>query len=170
MPIEQVPSLIDFSTLQFVNFKESALEKTQGMTSSLIRDPATAIDIVFNGTLTTNGVYVSSEWNTHQLGFRFDNEEDQKALEGIYQVFSSFALEDWDEKHIIKDDCMWFKLKMDKSKNYTFSSNIKFNAKKPTETELTQGDKITIVATPNAYFNHSNKSYGIFFTVKRITV
>ncbi len=171
MPVfEIVPSLVEYEKLELFQYSKEKLESGTKIESIAIREPTSVVDMIFNGTLTTNGIFVSDQFNTHSLGFKFDNPEDQKSIVKLFEVFDTLPLEKWEEKEFIKNDSIWFKLKMDKKNAYTFTSNVKLNAKKPSEANLVTGEKITIVANPRAYFNHDQQVYGISFTVKRVTI
>lgn len=168
--IESLPTAIDYEKLEVFNYNDEKLQSGQKIESLPIREPSTVVDLVFNGTLVSNGIFVSEQYNTHSIGFKFNEEEDQKAILKLFDVFEDLSLEQWAEKEFLKNDTIWFKLKIDKKNSYAFTSNIKLNPKKPSEANLVSGEKITVVANPRAYFNHDEKCYGISFTVKRITI
>lgn len=168
--IESLPSVVEYEKLELFQYNANKLQNGSKIESIPIRETTTVVDIVFNGTLVTNGIFVSDQYNTHSLGFKFDNEEDQKAIVRLFEVFDTLPLEDWEEREFLKNDSIWFKLKVDKKNAYAFSSNVKLNAKKPSDANLVSGEKISIVANPRAYFNHDDKLYGVSFTVKRVTI
>ena len=168
--IEITPTAVDYEKLELFQYSQEKLQKGSSIESIAIREPATVVDVIFNGTLLTNGIFVSDQYNTHSLGFKFENEEDQKSIVRLFEVFDKLSLEEWEEKEFLKNDSIWFKLKMDKKNAYAFTSNVKLNAKKPSEANLVSGEKISIVANPRAYFNHDQKVYGISFTVKRVII
>lgn len=168
--IESLPSVVEYEKLELFQYNANKLQNGSKIESIPIRETTTVVDIVFNGTLVTNGIFISDQYNTHSLGFKFDNEEDQKAIVRLFEVFDTLPLEDWEEREFLKNDSIWFKLKVDKKNAYAFSSNVKLNAKKPSDANLVSGEKISIVANPRAYFNHDDKLYGVSFTVKRVTI
>lgn len=171
MPIiESLPSAVEYDQLELFQYNQQKLDAGTKIESIPIREPTTVVDLIFNGTLVTNGIFVSEQYNTHSLGFKFDDVKDQEAIVRLFQVFDKLSLEQWEEREFIKNDSIWFKLKVDKKNAYAFTSNVKLNAKKPSEANLVSGEKITIVANPRAYFNHDEKLYGISFTVKRVII
>lgn len=168
--IESIPTAVEYEKLELFQYNEEKLKNGSKIESIPIRESTTVVDLVFNGTLVTNGIFVSEQYNTHSLGFKFDNPEDQKAIMRLFEVFDKLPLEDWEEREFLKNDSIWFKLKVDKKNSYAFTSNIKLNPKKPSDSNLVSGEKLSIVANPRAYFNHDDKLYGVSFTVKRVTI
>lgn len=168
--IEVLPKDVDVSKLLVYNYSNEKLGSGSKIESIPIREATTVIDLVFQGTLVTNGIFVSDAYNTHSIGFKFDSEQDHQAIANLFQVFDTLDLVDWEEKEFLKNDTMWFKLKIDKKNSYAFTSNIKLNPKKPSEANLVSGERIVVVANPRAYFNHEEKVYGISFTVKRLSI
>lgn len=168
--IESLPQNVDYEKLELFQYTTQKLQNGVKIESIPIREPTTVIDLVFNGTLVSNGIFVSDQYNTHSLGFKFDDAQDQEAIVKLFEIFDGFPLEGWEEREFIKNDSMWFKLKIDKKNSYAFTSNIKLNPKKPSESNLVSGERVSIVANPRAYFNHDDKLYGVSFTVKRLTI
>jgi len=184
MPIiESTPADIEYEKLVLFQYSQKKFEDAQNLYDSLkskgekgiefasvpIREPNTVVQIAFNGVLVTDGIKVSEQFGNHQVGFSFSDPSDHEAIVGLYDVFKYPSLDDWEEKSFIKNDTIWFKLKVDKNA-YTFANNKKLNARKPGESNMVAGESISIIATPRAYFNFETKSYGISFTVNRFTV
>lgn len=170
MPIVELsPSDLDFEKLVIYQYNVTKLSNGSGLESIPIREPSTVVDIVFNGYLASSGIHVHDEYG-HSIGFKFETPEDQKAILNLFEVFEDYPLDDWTQTPFMKNDCIWFKLKMDKKNEYMFTSNLKLKAKKPTDANLVHGESISIVANPRAYFNHEKKTFGISFTVKRFSV
>jgi len=169
--IESTPTQVNYEQLELFQYNTQKFQSGSKIESIPIRESNTVVDIVFNGSLVTNGIFVSDQYGTHSLAFRFDNDEDAKAIVGLFHVFDSLPIEAWESREFMKgEDTIWFKLKLDKKNAYAFSCNIKLNGKKPSDANLVSGEKISIVANPRAYFNHDDKCYGISFTVKRLTI
>ena len=55
-----------------------------------------------NGETTTNGILVSSEYNTHSVGFKFDDADDLSWFENLDSLFEGMELEEWTFKEIVK--------------------------------------------------------------------
>ena len=87
--IESIPSVVEYEKLELFQYNANKLQNGSKIESIPIRETTTVVDIVFNGTLVTNGIFVSDQYNTHSLGFKFDNEEDQKAIVRLFEVFDT---------------------------------------------------------------------------------
>jgi len=169
MPIvELLPSAVDVDKLVIYQYDETKFAKGTKIESIPIREPSTVVDIVFKGTLASDGINVHDQFG-HSVAFRFSDPADLEAIQNLFKVFDSLPLEDWQEQSFVKGETIWFRLKMDKKNEYVFTSNLKLKAKKPTDANLVHGEEITIVANPRVYFNHDQKTYGISFTVKRFS-
>jgi hypothetical protein len=125
--------------------------------------------IVLNGQLSTDGIIVSTEYHTHSLGFKFEDDEDQEAFEEIYNIFKPLDLSEYEQKSIIKDDTIWLKCKFPKDKkDYNFKSNIKLNPKKPQDASFCEGQAVKVTGELKAYFNLEDKIYGLSFQMKAL--
>jgi hypothetical protein len=121
------------------------------------------VKLTLIGEVTSDGIVVSSEYNTHSLGFKFTDEEDLETLEQFMILFEKFNFsEEWTGKDFIKNDLLWIKLKFAKDKStYKFSSNIKLNPKKPADTPFRAYHPVELLVELLGYINLEDKIYGL---------
>jgi hypothetical protein len=125
-----------------------------------------------NGETTTNGILVSSEYNTHSVGFKFDDADDLSWFENLDSLFEGMELEEWTFKDIVKGDQLWIKFKFPKDKStYLFDSNVKLNPKKPSDcNSLRAHSQVELLVEISAWFNLEDKTYGLTLNLVKLTV
>jgi hypothetical protein len=130
--------------------------------------------LTLHGELFTEGILVSDEYNTHSIGFSFEDEGDVTSFQLLYNVFDSIdgELEGWEARELVKNDNqLWLKFKYAKDKNsYKFKSNVKLLPKKPLDAPLQIGDTVSATVDVSAYFGLEDHVYGLCLTLRELKV
>ena len=132
----------------------------------------TAFKLLLEGELTTNGISVAEfdKTNFYSLGLQFDREEDLDAFTKFNNCLIKFiGDDDWEISNLVKDDKIYLKLKTNQKKNaFEVVSNVKLDPKRPQESGLFRGQKLTVTAELGCYFNLNTKKAGLTLTVRKL--
>ena len=130
------------------------------------------IKLDLQGELSTNGILVNTDYNTHTVCFKFTDSDD---LDGLIALEEKLDLvnvpESWERKALVKNECLWLKLKYDANKSaYQIKSNVKLNPKKPQDAILPAFQPVTAQANLMAFFNIRDETYGLSLTLLNLNV
>lgn len=166
----------DFSELSLGNFnvatKAALYEKNQPknfLSASAFKLNKRPLVISFQATVSSNQILVSEFDNSESYSLPVELEDDEQLA--ILSRFSDAlgehleeVLDDsdaWTLTEIVKDDKIYLKVKFAKNqKTPTFKSNITINNKKIQDTKIFQGQKVTVTANVNFYFNFATQVAG----------
>ena len=165
------PSVLDFATLKG---GADLIKKLESPESSkiicgdiVVGSKPLVVSLV--GQLPT-GVINVAEWGAHTLAFTFDDEADLKAFAKLTEVVGALPGVDatWKVKDPIVSERLYLKLKV-KNDQYTFKTNVKLNAKKPTEAPLIRYQSAEVQADVKLYFSLESKTCGVYLDIFNIT-
>jgi len=138
------------------------------------------VQVKLVGEFFTNNIIVSSEYNSHSFGFKFNNPQDAIIFD---EIFSSIVTDviteelpesyhEWSYYPLFKEENeLWLKLKYDTAKTaYKTVCNLKIFPKKHADAPFNSSDSVNLTVEPSAYLNFSNKTYGVCLNVKEIFV
>ena len=126
--------------------------------------------LVLKGQMTTNGIIINNQFNTHSFAFKFDTLEDALALESLTTLFEDTPeLVEYEFKHLLKNDQMWIKCKFNRDKSsYNFQTNFKFNPKKPGDAPLYSFTDVVLTTELTTYVNVEDRIYGFSINLRKM--
>lgn len=131
-----------------------------------------AFKLLLEGELSTNGISVAEfdKTNFYSLGIQFDREEDLDSFAKFNNALAKFINDDdWEISNLVKDDKIYLKLKTNQKRNaFEVVSNIKLDPKRPQDSGLFRGQKVTVTAELGCYFNLNQKKAGLTLNVRKL--
>lgn len=129
----------------------------------------TKTTFLFKGEIKTDCPIVSDQYGNHTFLFEFDDQEDLEALKTMDSLLADTLVsevgEEWVKSTLIKNDAVWMKMPI-KNNVYTFTSNMKLNAKKPKETVFHGPCELSVGI--NVYFSNNDiKRYGLSMSLQK---
>lgn len=146
------------------------------LVSSAFKYNKKPLTITFDATIASDKILVA-EFDTREVYSLPIELEDEDQL----SIFTQFAdiitstlneagpEEEYDISQIVKDDKIYLKIKFGPNqKTPAFKTNIAINNKKIGDTKIYQGQKVTVTANVNYYFNFDNHSAGPSLTIRSL--
>ncbi len=159
--------------------KASAYEEHQPkhfLASSAFKLDGKPLVISFDGTLSSDRILVSEFDGSESYSLPIELEDDDQLA--LFSTFSTTladhlaTVEDgncWNLTEIVKEDKIYLKIKFPKNqKNPAFKSNVVINNKKINDTKIFQGQKVTVTANVNFYFNFATQVAGASLTIRSL--
>jgi len=134
----------------------------------------TPFKIKMDGELSTDGINVQTFGEgknakmNYSFGFVLLNSDDMAAFDAFQTLVDETAPEDYESSPIMKEEVLYIKLKTKDGKRFNCFSNVKIDPKKSQEAALYNGQKVSVTAEVNAWFNVEDKKAGVTFNVTKL--
>lgn len=149
--------------LNFIKIKKEGFT-----TNKLVTIPGRKhLEIAFVGKIVGDGINYSKfgDKEIWSFAFKFNEPEDLSTLKYLIEPFDIPQLQEWSRAPISKNETIFFKVKRGEFGGFDFKTNYDGDIE-----GIEKDTEVIVTALASAYFDVREKTYGIYFNVKAVTV